>query len=79
VPGRHAQPGDEGGCAFFDDDVGGLLQRFRHGGQQIDAKRLLRELAHAAHLGADFFGAAAGHAQRAESAGLRYRGADFGV
>ena len=43
---RHAEAGDEGLCAAFDDDVGGALQRFRNGGEQIDAERLVGEVAH---------------------------------
>ena len=76
---RHAEARDEGRRAFLDDDVGGALERFRNGGEQIDAERFLRQLAHAAHLLADFVRAASGHAERAEAAGLRHRRAKFGV
>ena len=79
VARRHAEAGDEGRRPFLDDDVGGLFQRFGDSGEQVDAERFFRERAHAAHLLADFVGAAAGHAERAEAAGLRHRGAEFGV
>ena len=38
-----AKAGNEGRGALLDDDVGGLLERFRHGGKQIDAERLFRQ------------------------------------
>ena len=42
---RHAEPGNERLRAALDDGVGGLLQRFRYGGQQIDAEGLVGQVA----------------------------------
>ena len=38
---RHAEARDERLRAAFDDHVGGALQRLRHGGEEIDAERLV--------------------------------------
>ena len=76
---RYAQPRDERGGAFLDDDVGGFLERLRNGGKQVNAKGLLRQLPHLSHLGADFTGAAPGHAKRSKAAGLGYCSAHFSI
>jgi hypothetical protein len=74
-----AQPGDEGLRATFDDRVHALRQAVRLRGQQINAERPVGQVAHPAHLLANSARADAGHAQRAEAAGIAHRSANLGI
>ena len=76
---RHAQPGDEGLGASLDDHVHTGGQRFGLGGEQIDAERFVGQVLHARHLIGDELGRQARHAQRAKTAGVGNRRADFSI
>ena len=66
----HAQPGDEHRAAAVDDvvDLGGHVAG--RGGEQVDAERLVGELADLGDLVAHLLGAHGGRAHAAEAAGL---------
>src|SRR4030095_8275292 len=76
---RDAQAGDERRRAFLDDDVDRRFDLVGQRLQEVDADRLPRLGLHLAHFGADLLRRGADHAERAEAAGFRDRGADVGV
>ncbi len=76
---RHAEAGDERLGAALDDEVGGALQRLRHGGEKVDTERLVRVVARDFHLALDVVERTARHAETAEAAGLRHRGSEFAI
>ena len=76
---RHTEAGDKGRGTAFDDDVGGTLQRFRHGGEKIDAKWLVGQIAGFGDFRLDLLRRTARHAERAETARVGDGGAQFGV
>ena len=75
----HAETGNETVRAIVDDDIDRFLKALGGGSKQVDAERLVGQLAYTLHLALNEIRGRAGHAKHAIATGIRHGSGELGV